>query len=147
MNYRLYFYDFSDKIVAAESFAASDDVEALEIGVMLSRATHDVFGRHEVWCGVRHLAGKATRSDDISMLVEMPEARQARALDLEERLLSSFACIRRSRALLAEVDRLITARSCQAIRTDVDQAEARRLRSGGDKISDKPLWTTPEMRP
>jgi len=123
-DYRVYLYDSDNKIRAAEGFVAADDLEALEIGAVLYRATQDVFYRHEVWCGARHLTGAmAARGLRTPTLDEMAKARQLRAVDVEERLASSFACVRRSRVLLQEVDRLLTARNRQVIRECDDRGQ------------------------
>jgi len=122
MDYRIYLYDSLGKIQAADNFVAPDDMEALEMGAVLYRATHDVFCRHEVWRGARHLTGiTATRLSRIPTLVEMAEERQMRAVEAEERLASSFACIRRSRALLKEVDQVLDAHNHRAVRDCAEQ--------------------------
>src|SRR3954451_23870013 len=99
MSYRVYLYNSSNKICAADHFVAEDVLEALEIGAVLARATQDVFHRHEVWCGTRHVTGAGgignVRTVGMPTLATLPEMRQMRAVDLEQRLAESFACVRR----------------------------------------------------
>jgi ankyrin repeat protein len=103
IDYRLYLYDLNDAMAAAVPFHASDDMEALELGALLLRASCDVFSRHEVWSGSRHLTGQTVVLPRESVR-QMSEARQARAADAEYRLAESFACIRRSQKLLKTLD-------------------------------------------
>src|SRR3954452_20704883 len=101
MRYRLYLYNAAG-VCAADDFFAVDDTEALEVGAMLVRVTNDVCDRHEVWSGARHVTGAAVAAAfQASTFGTASEARELRALELEERLASSFTCIRRSKALLA----------------------------------------------
>jgi hypothetical protein len=119
MRYRVYLIDEADRIKAAETFMALDDAEALEMAAVVLRATRDVFARHEVWCGPRRISGASSIEPSAGKsLVELAEERQIRALALEERLLSSFECIRRSRSLLQAVTELTEHRSDQARHAD-----------------------------
>ncbi|MFL5280051.1 MAG: hypothetical protein ACJ8AW_03400 [Rhodopila sp.] len=117
MNYRIYLYDAYGKICAGEALLATDDAEALELGAIVFRSVSDACCRYEVWSGIRHLNGPAAMKPyHAPSLVELSDARAIRVLDLEERLASSFACIRTSRALLVEVNILIAARNSGAER-------------------------------
>jgi len=117
MHYRLYLLDDAQKIAAAEAFIANDDLEALETAAILFRSTNDVFAAYEVWCGPRHVTGAGVRHQvDGTGLVDLAEGQQIRMLDLEERLLSSFACVRRSRALLEATTDLLEGRNGRAPR-------------------------------
>jgi hypothetical protein len=101
MNYRVYLYD-GLKIVAAENFAAHSDEEALEVAATLYSAAKDTFDKYEVWSGTKHLVG-----DTGSRRADALRARLQRlTVELEERLVNSFACVRRSQQLLDEIDRL-----------------------------------------
>jgi hypothetical protein len=57
MDYRLYLFDLKGEAAAAVPFLAGDDLEAMELGALILRESRDVFSRHEVWSGVRHLTG------------------------------------------------------------------------------------------
>jgi len=117
MRYRLYLLDAAQKIAAAEAFIATDDLEALETAAILFRATDDVFAAYEVWCGPRHVTGAGVwHQADGTGLADLAEGQQLRMLDLEERLLSSFACVRRSRALLEATTDLLEGRNGKALR-------------------------------
>lgn len=114
MRYRVYLLDEYNKIAAAEAFIAQDDAEALEMATVLLRSTHDVFHDYEVWCGPQRVrtATNQPPADDRS-LIDLAEERQIRMLTLEEQLLASFACIRRSRALLEATTELLEGRQAQ----------------------------------
>lgn len=111
MQYRIYLIDEADRIKAAETFIAFDDAEALEMDADLLRATHDVFTAHEVWCGARRLSDVSDTQAAKKSLIALMEERQIRMAALEERLLSSFHCVRRSQALLDATTDLLEGRS------------------------------------
>jgi len=116
MHYRVYLIDEADRIRAAETFMALDDAQALETAAVVLRATRDVFARHEVWCGPHQVSDAASTQLSIEKsLIELAEERQIRALALEECLLSSFTCVRRSRELLDTVNELMNSRGGSAL--------------------------------
>jgi hypothetical protein len=121
-DYRIYLYDFEDKICAAYSFQAGDDVEAIEVGAVVSRSTIDVCLRHEIWSEARHLTGSIPVSPSATPTLEaLSEKRQAQVVELEERLASTFACIRASRALMKATDTLLELRRVHIGARSTDQ--------------------------
>jgi hypothetical protein len=103
MDYRLYLFDLRGEIAAAVPFLAGDDLEAMELGALILRESRDVFSKHEVWSGVRHLTGSNLVVLSLGVQ-QMPDARQRRVAEIEMNLASSFACIRRSQLLLEALD-------------------------------------------
>lgn len=101
MHYRVYLLDQDSHIGAAETFAASCDADASAIAASVHQACADAFPRFELWRGPQRLQAK----DDWT--VEDVVARhQDSVLDLEERLMRTFDCLKRSRTLLEETTRL-----------------------------------------
>jgi hypothetical protein len=100
MNYRVYLLQ-KEHIRAGESFSAFSDHEAVEVGSVLYDACSDVMDGCEVWCGPNRVATIPRISHHSRLtLLELTAIRQHHILELEERLSSSFACIRESRRLL-----------------------------------------------
>ena len=98
-NYRIFLT--RDAVVqAGQSFAASDDQEATEIGSVLCDACSDVVDGFEIWRGAERVAADPSISRNGTTLEGLIAARQYHVVQLEESLASSFECIRTSRRLL-----------------------------------------------
>jgi hypothetical protein len=100
--YRFYLLDQENHINAAESFSAPDDMVAAETAGLVYRACNDQFESYELFQGAKRVAGSRVHADGAGMLklADVVMARQENILDLEERLQSGFACVRRSKKLL-----------------------------------------------
>jgi PII-like signaling protein len=105
MHYRLYLYDSEDHVSAAETYSATNDREALEIGHAVFEAASDHFKRHEVWCGATLLKGVLGFRRTLA-LTEVMNRHEENVLELEERLQRTFNSVKRSRNLLETIDRL-----------------------------------------
>jgi hypothetical protein len=102
MEYRVYLLDASNHINAAESFAAANDEEAIEIAASLHEACSDAFDGYEVWREANCISpnGHHRRAPTVSSREEVIEARKHDILDLADRLQRSFPCVGRSKKLL-----------------------------------------------
>lgn len=104
MHYRFYLVDGGDRFQAAEAFSAPDDAQAAAIAGFCHQACSDVFDGFELWRGTDRvakysiaLAGAAAAGPAFA---EVVRGHQQTILELEDRLQSTFACIRHSKKLL-----------------------------------------------
>jgi hypothetical protein len=98
MRYDLRLLDRDARVGAAESFSAPDNVAAAQVGALVRECCSDVFAGYEVWrgseCIARTIKGRKVTPEDVVL------ARQENILDLEDRLQTTFACVRRSKMLM-----------------------------------------------
>jgi hypothetical protein len=105
--YNYHIFLTRDAVVrAGQSFPASDDQEATEIGSVLCDSCSDVVNGFEIWRGSERVAADPSISRTKTTLEGLVAARQYHVVQLEESLASSFECIRRSRRLLNVLYRL-----------------------------------------
>jgi hypothetical protein len=108
LEYRVYLFNLEGRIAAAQSFYSTSDDEAAEMAFDLYSLSSDVVVGYELWCGTLRLIEANNRPQPmLPNLDDMMISRQARMLELEERLQSTFACIRESRQLMAAVSALL----------------------------------------
>lgn len=107
MDYRVYLLAGDGHIRAAENFTAASHGEATDIATALHDACSDVFPACEVWQGRFVVCKLPLASQRFLPEVRISiDARQKATLDLEDRLQSSFAGVRRCRALMGALDGL-----------------------------------------
>jgi hypothetical protein len=102
MQYRFYLVDVNDRIRAGESFSASDDREAREVAALVHDNCSDAFAGYELWRGtarIAHFRQEQPGTGEIN-LTDVVRRRQANILELEDRLQTTFSCMRESRKLL-----------------------------------------------
>lgn len=108
MQYRIYLRKGVDnRIMAAESFIAKDNQEAIEVAMALYRSCSTSFDSAELWCGakliMRQLSGGVQATTDLQQLIDR---RQESVAQLEEILERGFRCVRESRELMATLDKI-----------------------------------------
>jgi hypothetical protein len=104
--YRIYLFDKNSQIQAAESFFASRHAEAAAVAAAVQDACSDVSSDYELWCDGEHLLLHGDDSQTAREHEATIEAHQDMVLDLEDKLHTSFACVRRSRKLQAALVQL-----------------------------------------
>ena len=101
MDYRVYLLDADKRVVATETFAADDDVEAGEIALALHSAWSDTYEICEVWRGGTCLV--ISSHDSLQRwetnLHKIRQDRQQRVIELEGALQRSYASLRESDGL------------------------------------------------
>jgi hypothetical protein len=101
LQYRIYLLSLEGRIAGAESFYSTGDDEAAEMAFDLYSLSSDVVVGYELWRGAVRLVQALDRPKPGSPnFDDMLISRQERMLELQERLRSTFACIRQSRQLL-----------------------------------------------
>lgn len=113
MEYRFYLINDEGHSSAAESLCARDDTDAGELIAFVYDSCADVFQGYELWRGAKQLAvlPANTVAGESVGLANIASMRQESILDLEDRLQTSFACVKRSRKLLAATANLRLASS------------------------------------
>jgi hypothetical protein len=92
---------------AAEAFSAEDDVRANGIALSVYSACCDDFDGYEVWNGAT-MTSRGPGPQPPSNSWAITQASQREVLDLEDRMLQVFACVRESRKLLDATAKLRT---------------------------------------
>jgi hypothetical protein len=100
-SYRMYLLDSDGDIAAAESFLASKDDDAADVARSVFEASNDVFSGYELWTGKQCISSATHSALARRTRHAAVQKHQQTVLDLEERLHKAFACVRRSRRLLA----------------------------------------------
>jgi hypothetical protein len=108
--FRLYFFDWRDRIAARDEFEAEDDRSAIAIAKLLHDAFSDCSPRFELWQGARRLVpedhqGPAKPSQCIT---DVTARVQEIVLEREETLQRSLWSIATSKRLIARIDQLRT---------------------------------------
>lgn len=108
MQYNFYLLGVDNRIRATDTFSASNDEDAAQIAGDAYLLAQDEFGGFELWRYGTLLSGsRGPRHVRVpSPAAWWSDVRQQRALELEERLESSFECIRSSRELMKRIDEL-----------------------------------------
>jgi hypothetical protein len=111
LQYRIYLLNLEGRIAAAESFYSTGDDEAAAMAFDIYSLSSDVIVGYELWRGAMRLVEAKDRPRPVPPDFDgMIISRQARTLELEERLQSTFACIRESRQLMEAVSALLEKR-------------------------------------
>jgi hypothetical protein len=111
-DYRLFFLDASDVILARDEFCADSDQAALFIATRLFDACSEAYSAYELWSGIRRIAWpEGGQAPEAYALVGCADIRAAEMIvaDRERILLDSHWIVARSRRLLDETNRLRSA--------------------------------------
>jgi hypothetical protein len=110
-SYRVYLLDTNGRIEAAETFSASTDDDAADVACSVYEASNDVFSGYELWAGEQFISTmknpqiKREKKRNFDAAVQR---HQDTVLELEEKLQTAFACVKRSRKLLHASARIRT---------------------------------------
>jgi hypothetical protein len=108
MNYRVYLIGADDRIKASESFCVEDDKAAQEVALALHENCSSSFQGIELWRGptmvMRRTETRAPRP--LVNIRKLQDKRQEIVLRLEEMLERSFECVRQSKQLMLELEKV-----------------------------------------
>lgn len=115
MQYRIYLIGGGNRIRAAESFIAQNDVEATEVATALYGSCASSFQSVELWRG--NAVVMRQRSDAVKATAELQaliDRRQESVAQLEEVMERSFECVRQSRQMMSALGRIREGRGAKA---------------------------------
>jgi len=108
-EFRLYFCDSDDRIIARLEFCAPDDSAGLAIAVIIAEASNDRHAGYMLWQEKR-LLYSSNEASELQLRrfarAAMTADRQEQIVHLEEHLLDSHWCIGRSQRLLEATSQL-----------------------------------------